>query len=194
MHLLVGGPALAWKMFPAWQDQRNLELFEMRSCHWTGAGIWLRHKRKKLVTASLLLHCSDRFGWFRYCNELFKDLFQILDGNFLLLLFDGNVCNWIPKMIWPWMDWSWVFCSKMASFVDFIASRTEIGSICWIVIFLMTSIFSMFSLRCILVCCLKTILIFSHRILPDRLKSPRHAIQFYFLSFCVYQLFFREVW
>ena len=50
--------------------------------------------------------------------------------------------------------------------------------------------FSVFSLRGILVCCLKTILLFSHWILPDRLKSPRNAIQFCFLSFCVYQLFF----
>ena len=109
MHLLVGGPALAWKVFLAWQDQKNLELFEMRSCHWTGARIGLRHKRKKLVTASLLLHCFDSFGWFRYCSEFLKDLFQILHWNFLVLLFDGNVCNWIPKKIWPWMDWSWGF-------------------------------------------------------------------------------------
>ena len=31
-------------------------------------------------------------------------VFQVLDGSFLVLHFDGNVCNWIRKVIWPSMD------------------------------------------------------------------------------------------
>ena len=34
-------------------------------------------------------------------------VFQVLEWSFLVLLLDGNVCNWIPKVIWPWMDWFW---------------------------------------------------------------------------------------
>ena len=39
----------------------------------------------------------------------FSAVFQILDWTFLVLHFDGIVCNWIPKMIWPRMDWFWRF-------------------------------------------------------------------------------------
>ena len=60
---------------------------------------------------------------------------------FSVLNFDGIVCNWISKVIWPWMDWFSGFRSKTVFCVDFIPSRTEIGSICWIVIFLMTDFF-----------------------------------------------------
>ena len=45
----------------------------------------------------------------RYWNEFFAAVFQVLDWSFLVLHFEGNVCNWIPKMIWPRMDWFWVF-------------------------------------------------------------------------------------
>ena len=39
----------------------------------------------------------------------FKAVFHVLDWSFLLLLFDGNVCNWIPTVIWPQKHWFWVF-------------------------------------------------------------------------------------
>ena len=39
----------------------------------------------------------------------FSAVFQVLDWSFLVLHFDGNVCNWIPKVIWPRMDWFWGF-------------------------------------------------------------------------------------
>ena len=62
--------------------------------------------------------------------------FQFLDWSFLVLHFDGKVCKWIPILIWSWMDWFCgflAFCSKMASFVDFISWRIEICNKCWIV-------------------------------------------------------------
>ena len=39
----------------------------------------------------------------------FSAVFQVLDWSFLVLHFYGNVCNWIPKVIWPRMDWFWGF-------------------------------------------------------------------------------------
>ena len=34
---------------------------------------------------------------------VFPTRFQVLDWKFFVLYFDGNVCNWIPKVICPWM-------------------------------------------------------------------------------------------
>ena len=41
--------------------------------------------------------------------SFFSAVFQVLDWSFLVLHFYGNVCNWIPKVIWPRMDWFWGF-------------------------------------------------------------------------------------
>ena len=100
-------------------------------------------------------------------RSFFSPVFQVLDGCFLVLHFDGNVCKWIPKVIWPQMDWFWnFFCLKMASFVDFISVSIEIYKNCSIVNrFWGHQIFSMFSLRGILVCSLKMLVLFSHKIL-----------------------------
>ena len=95
-------------LWPA-KTRKNLEIFEMHTCHWPGAQIWFRHKWRKLVTASLLLFCIEWYGCLRYCNEFFSAVFQVLDWSFLVLHFDGNGCNWIPKVIWPRMDWFWGF-------------------------------------------------------------------------------------
>ena len=116
------------------KTRKNLELFEMHTCLWPGAQIWFRHKWRKLVTASLLLYCIDLYSCLRYWNGFFSALFQVLDWSFLVLHFDGNFCNWIPKVIWPRMDWFWIFCWKMASFVNFIAVWTEICENCSIVV------------------------------------------------------------
>ena len=90
------------------KTRENLELFEKHTSHWPGAQIWFRHKWRKMVTVSVLLHFIDWYGCLRYWNEFFSAVFQVLDWSFLLL-FDGNVCNWIPKVIWPQMDWFWGF-------------------------------------------------------------------------------------
>ena len=137
MHLIVGGPARTWNVFPAWdgKTRKNLELFEMHSCHWPGAGIWLRHKRKT-VTASLSLHCIDGYKSFRYWNEVFYAVFQVLGWSFLVVHLDGSVCIWIPKVIWPWMDWFCGFLYKVASFVDLTSLWAEIWKNTSIVILL----------------------------------------------------------
>ena len=96
------------------KTRKNLELFEMHTCHWPGAQIWFRHKWRKLVTASLLLVFIDSNGCLRYWNEFFSAVFQVLDSSFLVLHFEGNVCNWIPEVIWPGKDWFWCFLIKNA--------------------------------------------------------------------------------
>ena len=125
---------------------------------------------------------------------VFLAIFHVLDWNFPVLNFYGNLCNWIPKLIWPRCDWFWVFCWKSASSVDFLSKWTEIFKKCSIVFpFWRHQIFSMFSLRCILVCSLKILVLFSHRVLYYWLLSFRKAIKLYFLSFSVFQSFFFEV-
>ena len=37
--------------------------------------------------------------------SFFSAVFLVLNWSFLVMHFYGNVCNWIPKAIWPRMDW-----------------------------------------------------------------------------------------
>ena len=53
------------------KTRKNLELFEIHTCLSPGAQIWFRHKWRKLVTASLLVHCIDWYSCPRYLNEFF---------------------------------------------------------------------------------------------------------------------------
>ena len=53
---------------------KNLEFFEMHTCHWPGDQIWFRHKWKKLFTASLLLRCID---WYSCLRLLGMSFFQL---------------------------------------------------------------------------------------------------------------------
>ena len=53
------------------KTRKTLEVFEMHTCLWPGAQICFRHKWRKLVTASLLLHCIDWNSCLRYWNEFF---------------------------------------------------------------------------------------------------------------------------
>ena len=121
-------------------------------------------------------------------------MFQVLDWKIFVLHCDGNVCNWIPKVIWPWMYWSrgFLFENGILRWLHIFTDRNlqqllNCYSFCW------HRFFSIFSLGGILVCCLKTILIFSHRILSDQLKSLRNANQFFFHLFVSTSSFFREV-
>ena len=179
------------------KTRKNLELFEMHTCLWSSAQMWFRQRRRKLVTASPLLHCIDEYSCLRYWNEFFSGVFQVLHWSFLVLLSDGNVCNWIPKVIWQRMDWFWVFCWEMASFVDFLIVWTEVCKNRWIVaLFWGHQIFSMFSSRGILVCSSKMIVFFRHMILWYRLTSWQaleKQCNFTFSLLLSSSLFFLEV-
>ena len=41
--------------------------------------------------------------------SFFSAAFQVLDWTFLVFHFYGNVCNWIPKVIWPRPGYFWSF-------------------------------------------------------------------------------------
>ena len=85
--------------------------------------------------------------------SFFSAAFYVLDWSFLLLHFDGNVCNWIPKMIWPRMDWFWgFFVGKwLLSSTSYLCGLKS-ARIAAFYLFWRHQIFSIFSLRGILVC------------------------------------------
>ena len=91
------------------KTRKNPEFFEMHTCLWPGAQTWFRHKWRKLVTASFLFHCIDCWSCLRYWNAFFSPVSQVLDWSFLVLHFNGNVCDWIPKVISLRMDRFWSF-------------------------------------------------------------------------------------
>ena len=101
---------MALRVLEVWfwpaKARKNLVLFEMHTCVWPGAQMWFRHKWRKLVTAFLSL-CIGGNSCLPHWNEFFSAVFQVLDWSFLVLHFDGNVCNWLPRVIWPRMTW---FC------------------------------------------------------------------------------------
>ena len=146
------------------KTRKNFELFEMHTCLWPGAQIWFWHKWRKLVTASLLLDCIDGYSYRRYWNEFFSAVFDASDWSFLVLHFDWNVCNWIPNVIWPRMDWFWVFFRKWLPPLTSYLFGLKSAKIAQFLLLLMSSIFSLYRLRGILVCFLKMLLLFSHRI------------------------------
>ena len=136
--------------------ERNFIFFEMNTYLWPGAQIWFRHKWRKLVTASLLLHCIDWYGCLRYWNEFCSAVFRVLDWIFLVLHFDGNVFNWIPKVIWPRMDWFWGFLLGNGFFRRLhICMDWNLQELLNFFLFWRHQIFSIFILRVILVCSLK---------------------------------------
>ena len=146
--------------------RKKLEISEMHTCLWPGAEIWFRYKWRKLVTASLLLHFIDGHSCLRYWNEFFSAVFQVLDWSFLVLHFYGNVCNWIPKVIWPRLDWFWDFLLENGFFRWLpICMEWNLKKCSIVILFWRQQFFSMFRLRGILVCSLKMLLLFSHRIL-----------------------------
>ena len=105
MHLLFGGRARAWNVLWPAKARKNLELFEMHTCLWRGAQTSFRHKWRNLVTAFLSLHSFDGYICLRYGNEFFSAVFHNIYWSFLVLHFDWKVCNWIPNVVWPRLDW-----------------------------------------------------------------------------------------
>ena len=175
------------------KTRKNLELFEMHTCLWPGAQLWFWNKWRKLVTASLLLQCIDDYSCLQYWNELFSAVFQVLDWSFLVSHFDGNVCNWIPKVIWPRKDWFWVFFLLGTGFfrpfhICMDWSLQELLNCC--------SFFDDIQFfRCLVWGVFwsvheKMLVIFSHMILWYRLISFRKAMQLQLLSVFVFDPFF----
>ena len=149
------------------KTRKNIELFVMHTYLWPGAQIWFRHKWRKLVAASLLLHCIDWYSHFRYSKEFFltyvsgfRWMFSRIALWWKRLQMDSKSDLATNGLI---LDF---FCLKMASFVDFLSVSIKICKNCSIINrFWGHQIFSMFSLGGILVCSLKMLVLFSHKIL-----------------------------
>ena len=112
------------------KTRKILEFFEMHTCLWPGAQKWFRHKWRKLVTASLFLHCIDWYSCLRYWNEFFQLWFRFYIEVFSYCTFTETFAIGFHK----WFDHEWidfgVFCWEMASLVDFISVWTEICKNC----------------------------------------------------------------
>ena len=126
---LVALSVLEMCFWPA-KARRNLELFEMHTCHWPGAQIWFRHKWWKLVTASFCL------------LVLIGKVVFIIEMSFFscglgFRLKFSRIALWRKRLQLDSKNslatngfFLGVFCWKMASFVDFISVWTEICKNC----------------------------------------------------------------
>ena len=146
--------------------EENFEFFEVHAYHWPGAQTWFRHKWRKLITASLLIPCIDWYG----CPVIGMSFFQLCFMFYIEVFSYCTLTETYAIGLHKWFDHEWIdfgfFCWEMAYFVDFISVWTEICKNCSIVfLFWRHQIFSMFCLRGILVCSLKMLVLFSHRIL-----------------------------
>ena len=104
MHMLVGGPARAWNVLEkTFNFLKCIHIIDLELKY--GSDInernWLQLLFYFIVLNSVIV---SNIG-----KSFFSAVFQVLDRCFLVLHIDGNVCNWIPEVIWPRMGWFWGF-------------------------------------------------------------------------------------
>ena len=66
----------------------------------------------KMQEAGCSFFFTSMFWWVylpKILEWIFIAVFQVLGWIILVLHFEGNDCNWIPKVNWPWMEWFRVF-------------------------------------------------------------------------------------
>ena len=90
------------RYWPA-KNRKNLELFEMHTCHCPGAQIWFRHKWRKLVTASLSLPC---IGWF--CCLRCRNEFSGCFSDFRIGVFDCFLTETFAIGFQRWFGHEWI--------------------------------------------------------------------------------------
>ena len=144
------------------KTSKNRELFEMHTCLWPGAQMWFRHKWRKLVTASLLLFCFGGYSYRRYWNEFLFSCVSCLRLKF------SSIALWRKRLqLDPKSNLTTnglILGFFVGFFVAFLSVWTEICNNCSLVfLFRRHQIFSIFSLKGILVCSLKKLVLFSHR-------------------------------
>ena len=118
------------------KTRKNLELFEMHTCHWPGAQTCFRHKWKNLV--QLLFYfivlmgiVASVVGMSFFFSYVWRKRMQLDSKSDLTT--NGVILG--------------VFCWEMASFDDFISEWTAIWKNCSIVIlFWRHKVFSLFRL------------------------------------------------
>ena len=98
--------------------------------------------------------------------KFFSSVFQVSGWGFRALQCHGNVCNWNPNLIWTWLRHFWSFSLEYASLCQiYIWMDWNLQELLRCYPFLTTSNFLIVSLRGMLVCSLKMLVLFSHRIL-----------------------------
>ena len=153
-----------------------------------GAQKLFRHKWKKLNTASFHFGCVGEKSCIVCWNEFFPLCFKFQVEVFSYCTFSETFAIGFQK----WFDHKWidfgVFRCNMAFFVDFISACAEICMNGSSVLFVWRDqMFSVISLKGILLCSLKLLMVFNHKVLKYRLLSFNNAMQLVFLSFCVFQ-------
>ena len=146
---------------------KNLEHFEAHTFHWPGAQIWFRHKWRKVVRASLLLHCIDWYSCVRYWNEFFL---SCVSG--FRLKFSGIALWWKRLQLDSRSDLATngsilgFFVQKwLLSLTSYLYGLKSAGTAQLLFFFDDMKFVRCFCLRGILVCSLKMLVLFSHRIL-----------------------------
>ena len=114
-HISVIAGQTEMCFWPA-NNRKKLDFFEVHTSLGPGALKLLRHIWRKLDTASLHFRCVSENSCMVSWKEFFPSVFQVLDWSFLVLHFYGNVCNWIPEVIWPRLGYFWSFMLEYASF------------------------------------------------------------------------------
>ena len=106
MDMLVGGPGRVWNVFLTCENQKKTLNF-LRCIH----VIDLELNYGSDIKESNRLHLLFYFIVLKSViasvigMSFFSAVSQVLGRSFLVLHFDGNVCNWIPGVIWPRMGW-----------------------------------------------------------------------------------------
>ena len=170
MHLLVGGPARAWIVFLACEEYKKTLNF-LRCIHVFDLVL----KYGSDINEGNWLQVLFYFIVLKGVNTVvvgigfFSALLRVLGWSFLLLHFDGNVCNWIPKVIWPRMDWFWFFFvgKWLLSSILYLYEVNSLRDAQLLFYFDKVNFFSVFRVTGILVCSSKMLFLFflSKRIL-----------------------------
>ena len=143
---------------------KKLELFPMHSRLWPGAQILSGCKWTNWCTASLWLQYNGQKSCDDYKNVFFFHIkVKLWSWGIFVLQCYWNFCTWTAEVIWQRLVKFWIFCWNMARFVDFISAWTEVYRNCRVVfLFWRHQIFSMISLRDVLVFSLKVPVHFSY--------------------------------
>ena len=165
MHFLVCGPTRAWNVFQACRTRKTWTFWvAYMSLTWFLFFFW--HFWKNWNTGFLLLSYIGENGCVICKIEFFYLWVIFLEGSFLALLCYGNVCNWIPKLIWARLNSFWSFFWNVPRFVVVTSAWTKFCQNCSIVfLFWRNGVFSIVIFSSILVCCFSVHIVVSHRIL-----------------------------
>ena len=102
--------------FWAAEIRKKLDFFKMHKPLGPGAQKLLRYKWRKMDAASFLFRIVGENNCIVSWNETFSSVGHVSGWSFLVLQSCRNVWKWIPKLIWPLMDWFWSFSSEYCFF------------------------------------------------------------------------------